>query len=286
MLLMAGGIPFDLPQQSSTKNQIINVLSDKWPLTAKQICARLKKKHASTRSYQAVHKMLLQLADEGVILKKGKNYALNGKWISDLKNFSTGLEERYSKKQKKYILDKDFSGTVSWVFDDYSTFCLEMAKLLASGILVGKNKPQGIGLLRHAWWPLKFKFADFELLKEMIKNNNGGYVVVQENMPLDKWIAKRYRESNFLGVKTGERMQLKKDTVIHGECILEVKYSEETKKMLDDIYGNTKNIGDLFKQYMRQKISKKQGKIEVAITKNPELAAFLKVQLIDKYFGH
>ncbi len=270
----------------NSKSQIISVLGERWPLTTKEVFSELQKQFGTTISYQAIHKVLQEMIDEQIVVKNGKSYELNNDWISNLTKFSSTLKEQYSGSRKKYALDKNFEGTVRWEFDDYSIMCVEMAKIFGGNVLVGKGKPQGFAILRHAWWPLNFRFMDFTILATIMKNNQKGYGVIESDTPFDNWIAKQYRAVNFTGVKTGEKgLNLKKDLAIHGESLVEITYSDETKKMLDEVYSQTRDLGDLFKHYVKQAISKTPVKIEVTITRNPELAALLFDQFREKYFG-
>ncbi len=272
-------------ESSSTRQKIIQALSDKWPLTSKELYNHLKTHFSLESSYQSVHKTMLQMVEDGTLEKDGKIYRLSKDWITNLKKFSTNLENKYA-NNKKSNLENGNSDTKTLIFNDFSECVTEMAKLFASSKLVGKNSSIGIGLLRHAWWPLRFSFMDFALAVSMLKNNNGGYAVVQEDTPFDKWTAKQYLAAGFLGAKIGVKdLNLDKEIVIHGEHIVEVKYSQETRKMLDDVYRETHDLGDLFKQYVKQAISKTPNHIEVTITRKPELAALMQKQLIEKYFG-
>jgi len=283
---MVGTSSIGLLVEKSTKNQIIQILSEEWPLSAKQIHNILQKQYTSTASYQATHKMIKILKENQTIETDGKNYKLSKNWISNLDRFSNNLKDKYLNDKKNYVIPENFQGTIKWEFDDYSLFSVEMAKHFAKKSFVGTGELIGLGILKHAWWPLKFRFIDFNILTNMINNANDSYIVIQEDMPFDKWIVKQYSAAKMTGIRIGEKnLNLKKDLAIHGNSIIEVTYSKETNKMLDEIYSQTKDLGDLFKHYVKYSISKNPAKIEVTITKNPELAELMRTQLIEKYFG-
>ena len=269
---------------NSVRTNVLSVLSVEWPLSAKEIHLRIQRNLSNPISYQGTHKTISSMLEQNIITKKGKSYQLNKDWIENLSKFSENLRERYSGKGNTPIT-KDFQGTTKWIFDDYTDAVLAWTKLFSSKILVGKNSAKGIALVRHAYCPLKFKFIDFTLLADMVKNNGDAYVVVQSDTPFDRWIQRLYLSAGVKGVKLGEKTNSEKDLMIHGEYILEITFSKETQERLDKIYSNTKHLGDLLKYYAKETITKNPDKVEVTITRKPELAALLLKQLIEKHFG-
>ena len=84
----------NLPKLSaakSTKDQIISLLSENWPLSAKEIYNRLQREQASEITYQAVHKTLGEMSEEGILTKEEKGYRISDSWIKNLKEFSNCL---------------------------------------------------------------------------------------------------------------------------------------------------------------------------------------------------
>ena len=54
---------------TSMKNNIIQVLSEDLSLSAKQTHSRLQRQYATTSTYQATHKTLKQMVEEGILKK-------------------------------------------------------------------------------------------------------------------------------------------------------------------------------------------------------------------------
>ena len=271
---------------TSTREKIISILAADWPLTGKEIYNKLSKENGFTATYQAVHKTVSQMAETRVLSKIGSQYQLDKDWIENLHQFSKNLKTAYIENGKRPELNQELNGTTKWIFDNYSEMCVELAKLFASRKLVGNNKSEGIGVMRHCPWTLEFKFIDFNLVRDMMKNNSGGYMISQENTPFDRWVKKQFLAAGGNGVLLGQtNLNLKKDLIIHGEYILEIQYSEKMKKDLDEIYSKIENLGDLFKLYVGNSVPQDQGKIEVTFTRNPTLAALMRSQFVEKYFG-
>ena len=70
------------------------------------------------------------------------------------------------------------------------------------------------------------------------------------------------------------------DVIVHGDSIIQVNYSEETKKAIDEIYKRNSNLLDIFKEYFTRPLAKRRVCIDVTITKNPVLAAVMRKQIL------
>jgi hypothetical protein len=78
---------------------VIEVLGKEWPLNLKQIHFELTKHEEMKCSYQAVHKALSKLVEEGILTKDNKKYALDIDWVKKVSQFGRQTEQAYTKKQ-------------------------------------------------------------------------------------------------------------------------------------------------------------------------------------------
>ena len=72
-----------MSKEESISNKIVEVLSETWPLTAKQIYHRLQRNYGASISYQAVHKHIKQMISENILTKKERELSLNSAWIEN-----------------------------------------------------------------------------------------------------------------------------------------------------------------------------------------------------------
>ena len=121
----AMAINVSLPEFGSknmnSKDAIISLLSRKFPLNAKEIFNEVKRSYESNVSYQAIHKTLQALEQEGVIEKAGSKYKLSRSWISNLGSFAKELQENYA-GHGKYGFEEGFEGVLNFEFDDISVY--------------------------------------------------------------------------------------------------------------------------------------------------------------------
>jgi len=106
-----------LTQKESVGKNIIDILSEKWPLNAKQVYHKVQRNLGRDLSYQAIHKALTQLLSEGIVSKKERNYFLNPLWLKEINNFTRRILESYeSGKECKNWVDAKifFNRKESW----------------------------------------------------------------------------------------------------------------------------------------------------------------------------
>ncbi len=273
-------------KKGSTKDLIVTLLSHEWPLTAKEIFSRVSKESGTGISYQAVHKVLRDLGDRGVLAKEGNSFGLDKVWLQSQKAFFEQTSADYLNLKDRYDMDSNFKGTVKMHFNDYTKFAVTLATMFKNRTIVGDNLRPGLGIIRHAYWPLRFSFDDFTLLKDMIHNSAGGYAFVRTDSPLDRWIIKQYLKSGFnKAVIIPKFATMKDDLVIHGDGIMQIKFSPETTATLDEIYSKIENLTSLFKEFVEHTFSKRKVSIDVTITKNPALAKTLEAYFLSYLDG-
>lgn len=271
-------------KQNTTKDAIISILSQEWPLSTKEIYSRTRRQLSLSVSYQAIHKTIKQLEENGIISKAGLKYELNRGWISNIKKFSTNLEKLYNKEGMIYDIDPNFKGTLRFQFDDLTLLALFCAETVANRVLVGDGDPTTIGWFRHLYVTLRFNFKDFSLLQQVAKNCRNAYAIASSDSPLDKLTQKMYLKSGFKNVKIGIGEELFDDClIVHGDGIIRVISPPKTKQILDEVYNRNKNLTDLFKEVFFRDALKTQLHFDVTVTRDPQMAKFLKKQLM-KYF--
>ena len=237
-----------LGSEKSTKKSIISALSEEWPLSAQQIYKKVTEHHPKPVTYQAIHKVLNQLIDEHILAKQNQVYQLNPQWITQIKNFGQTVDHVYSNETGKLKI-KDFSSPVKIEFRDASTLPVTLANLFASTTFTNGQPLPVYGLFKHGIWPLRFNFLDFDLLLRMTKRN-GGYAAIIGTTPFDQWIAAHYRAGGIQKAKTGVNAEISEDAIFaQGDSVIQVNYSPETAKLIEELYQEINGLHDLFKIY-------------------------------------
>ncbi|HLC79363.1 MAG TPA: hypothetical protein VJG83_02940 [archaeon] len=265
------------PENGSTKNKIISILSSKWPLTAKQIYSELVKEYSGAISYQGVHKIIKDLLGEGVIERKENTYLLNVEWIQKSKRVLENVEKRYLENGKIKI-PGDFHNAIQLEFNSVTELSISTAELLLSRQLTrNNNRPDFICTLEYGWWPFKFRFEDFLLLQRMLVQNPKSKNIIRTKTSFGKWIREQYNRIAAVSAPIGSKIDIDEELFVQGDCIIEVRFDEESKKMIEFYYNKWKNIEDIFREFGL----KDEPKIRAVmrITKNPQMADFLRKQM-------
>ncbi len=272
-----------LSAKSSSKDKIIQVLSEEWPLTGKEIFNRLQKQYSIQISYQGVHKLLAELTGENVLEKQNNKYMLNKEWLNNNKAFFENVQKRYSASDGKYKINPKFEGSIVLEFDSYTNLSLWLAELFASKILISDEDNVLIGYMRYGYWPLTFDFKDFILLVKFLSKTNRGYPIIKNKTKFGEWIMKQYLKAGAIKGTFDKDLELDHDLFVHGSCIIEAYTEKEFDDYLMETYNKIGNLNDLFQNFLKNK--EPETKIKVVITKNPQMARLLKNEAIKKYGG-
>ncbi len=263
---------------SSTKEKIIHLLAEKFPLHSKEVHAKLMTDYSTGVTYQAVHKLLQELESEK---KTEKGWKLKKEWILEGHEFFKNTLEKHAGTLNRYDIPKNFEGTLTFEFDSFTDYPVKTAELLASKQLAKDGDGYFICVLEYAYWSFKFRFEHLQLLLSVTKNCPGCKIIVRKDNPFGRWVVEQYKRINAICAPIGAKVEIDEELFVQGDYIIETKISEDGKKTLEHYWNKWKNINDLFLDFSL----KEDPKIcsTVKITKNPRLAEFLRKEL-QKYF--
>ena len=93
-------LPEIINSKGVTKKLIVSVLTREWPLSAKQIYARLNQGHGLGCTYQAVHKQLREMELMRILEKQERGYLISEKWLDSVTIFCQSIKEVYQKQRE------------------------------------------------------------------------------------------------------------------------------------------------------------------------------------------
>lgn len=266
---------------ASTKEKIIHLLAEKWPLSAKEVYEKVTREYSSDKSNQAIHKFLQELEKENTIEKTENKWKLKKEWIQKGQQFFNKAMEKQNGKINRYEIPENFEGTITFEFDSFTEFCTKTADLFANKILPKNNKEYVICVSQYGFWPIKFKFEQFELLYNMIRNFPKSKYIMQNDTSFGRWILEQYKKIGVNCAPIGTKVNLKEDVLIKDDFIMQIEFSDESIKLISDYWNKWKSINDTLIDFGLQPDPKTP--IKVSITKNSTLANFIKKEL-ERYF--
>ncbi|HLC63124.1 MAG TPA: hypothetical protein VJJ21_02285 [Candidatus Nanoarchaeia archaeon] len=252
------GLPY-FSKETKTKSNILEILSQEWPLTAKKIFFNTKKS-AKSVSYQAVFKALQELVKEKVITKEGREYYISPIWTQKSNILLKNLQEKYEEKglitSKKEVEELNFP-TMKALWVDVMT-------KLKKGYF-GESKQIYMKLNRLFFLP--FPSEDVTFLKKYLKDKEV-IIFCKDNSFLSQFV-KKYLESFNVKIYLGVIGKPLTEVDI-GECVLYMHDEPERRleKEINDAF-KLKETNEKFWQFYG-KIFDTQNPCKLIIRRNPE----------------
>jgi hypothetical protein len=255
-------------QGASSKDLIIKVLTEEWPLSAKEIFNRAKRLSSGPMTYQAVHKTLGVLEDEKIVSKADGKYSINLEWVNSVSDFASFLKKNLESKEAVFPLQRSMVFSTVYEVDQ---FLSEFGKMLKP------TKDDEFALHWHHFWiPLFFSKDTYKSMKDLLTSSNF-YCVTPSDTPIDRWVASFW---NSAGVheKVGVKGAFGIDMVVFKDVIVQVFYPQEIRGLIDKAYSSTKDPSKLDIDNFFKTVFEKKTRIPVLITKNEEVAKELLAQ--------
>ncbi len=261
----------------STRDLLIKILGEEWPLTIKQIHLRVAKESGQSISYQAVHKLVLSLFEEGILQKDANAYSLSFEWIRKMHKSTELLEETYLKK-KYSLADLKENSSINLNF----TNIMDMVRFVVFDFFAfedTENKPIACKVW-NAWPPIALNDQEFQRFTKILAKKKF-YQLVTNETSLDKMSAKCLTE---MGAKTkvGIPCDLDFDVLVSADFVAIVhfpKVKRQFRTVLKAIkFLNGPGLRTLYRFLFQTKVD-----IFVTVTKNSELAERLRKDVLD-YF--
>jgi hypothetical protein len=254
----------------SSKNVVVGVLFEEWPLSAKEIFNRVSKLSSKEISYQAIHKIILSLLDEGTISKIENKYLIDINWVKKNQLLFSSLEKMLSENNS--FVQQSIFETVYEV----DKFLVKLCSFL--------DLKEGEGMVLqwvHFWIPLFSENEIYKKLKDNIAKSNF-YSITPNDSPIDEWCVDFWKKIGLKG-RSGIDFGFDLSFLVYKDLIVQVFYPTEIKNKIDSVYKSTKDplkldINNFFNTIFEQKT-----RIPVLISKNKEVADELRDR-IKSYF--
>ncbi|MBI2597907.1 MAG: hypothetical protein HYW50_01795, partial [Candidatus Diapherotrites archaeon] len=253
-------------KSNSTKEKIVSVLAIKWPLSVKETYSSLKNDFGFLGSYQAVHKVVTELVQEGVVEKTVNGFQLDKHWIGNLNTFTKNLKKSY---EQNNFQQSDPSGIVHLQFKSF----IEYTKFLIHDFFgdesLNPQKKEAGCFWAHVYPAIGIGNVEHETMKK-IMNYTTHYAVCRNNTIADTFFNDYFEK---LGKKciTGVDFSVKNDTFVHGDYVLEGIFSPEITAQWDELFEKIDELDNLNLQKLFDFTTDKN-KIDVIIFKNKEFA--------------
>lgn len=259
----------------SVKDNIIRILSYQWPLSAKNLYRIVITRYKMNVTYQAVHKALVQLQENKVVIKTGKQFSINIEWLDTMKGFAENVKTSYLKQQPLLLPGtKEFKQegeTQIFIFETLSDAEDYRKKLQIQFLSNNKESVPYVSQVSHAKSPIFYSERSTNVLNMIKKTRTPCYIIVRGRSSIDEWCADFYR-NDLVKVKTGCDCAENCDTMVIGDIIVQTYIPKKIADALDTVYTKIKKISLTGVPQLYNSIYKTKAPVKIVVYKNPEIA--------------
>lgn len=260
-------------KDKSTKDIIIEILSEEWPLSARIVWNKMKKDYLKNNSYQACYKVIQKMLKDEIIIKKENKYSLNESWIKKSKDHFNILDKNYRNKRIEKV---PYSKSHIKDYVKYSFKTLKgLGNYLANYFFKFPN-PDKKPIIFN-WYGVYSIFGipkeDLNTVKEAI-NKNKGYILCESHTFYDKFMIKLYssftkRLYTKLKIKCTEGC----DYLIIGDYLARIYFSPKIIEISDKIKKDMRYfLNSEFNIILNTMHEEFDPPNYIIIEKNPEIA--------------
>ena len=236
-----------LPLEPKTvKDKVTFILTYKFPLSIKELKIELKDKQNLNVSYQAIHKVILELLKLGIITQENKKYMLNKEWVKNTYHFSEQTYINYSKIKRYSInilkeLKKD-GDLLTLDFDSISELDKYFIEIMNHFNEILEPNEKIVMHYKHDWWPLLYSKDFYDIINKNIINkkepkNRRFYCLCGSNTSLDKW-ACDFENKIGMNVKYSKDAAQNWDVHIYYDFIIQFYIDTQIISMINKFFNN------------------------------------------------
>jgi hypothetical protein len=272
--------------KKTAKDLVISTLMYEHPLNLAKITNSIKKKFQASVTFQGVRKAVNQLAENGVILKEGKEYSLSKEWVLKLRDFVEKLQESYFTEStgireiqaigediKVYTfdnlidLDKFWNKVIGKWFEDDPNSTHDRLYVQQSG---------------HTWYVLGQLEEETSILDKIKKYNIRFHTLAVGRTFLDKWCQKYYQDQDFFYKTFKKKGDTSHYFSIYNDKIIQTNYPTELTKEIDAVYSKAKNF-ESFEVAKLIKLLRKKVELKVTVMRNLVVAEQLRSFILSHF---
>ena len=252
----------------TAKSVIISILANEWPLSVKRIYNKSRKMNVNM-TYQAIHKAIMLMLVEEIIIRSGRDYSINPEWVKRNKYFYEELEMSRIMGKRMAIEEIMNRSLTEVVFDNLYDFYAFTLSVLEK-IVERSTGKVCVNEVYHMYWTLTGSKREQEQFKKILSLHPKTYFLCRGDTFVDDMLAKFYGQFGAM-VKMGEKCAENNDIMAGGGYVIQVFFDKMLKERLDGLYGTinekAENLVELHKHLFSEKTL-----IKVIIKKDPELA--------------
>jgi hypothetical protein len=263
--------------KKSTRAQILDILTEDFPLTAKKIYNKIKNSGHSV-TYHAVYDRISEMVKEGVLIKRDLQYLIDPKWIVQINNQLNKIMIKYSplSDDKMYKGIRDLSSASVMTFHSMK----EMGEYIRNYKYAILNEQEGqkvtiCWLVDHMVAAVA-NLGDKPIYYETTKQKNlTHYTLVRGKSPLDKAIQTFYNKFTVTRTKIGVKDKLQINVGTYNDTVLIFMIPHNLTDEIEKFFKATKSI-EKMNIIKLNKLYNKKSKIHIIAIKEHAFAEYVR----------
>lgn len=261
--------------KGTTKDFVITILTERWPLTAKKIYNLIRKQYAYSITYQSVFKAVGELTEKKVLVRGKDGYEINISWIKKLQSFTDIIETNYYSKERienaSGLVDSNSGKEYSMLVFETMFDAEKYLYYLVKDKLTKKKGTKVLHSVFHEWRSLFYFRSEFNFYRKMHKLGHKFQIVCSGNTDVDKESAKFYKS---IGVSFKiKNLRMINETIAFDDTVIQIYIPEDVRTALKKYLENE----DKFK--LIEEGFEKKSNIRVVVTKDKRMASDIISQL-------
>jgi len=267
-------LPFG--NKSNVKSLVFSILAREYPLKIIEIKNLISKRYGKNVSFQAVRKAMLELVNDGILLRKDNSFVVNKQWVFDSKKV---LDELYS----TIYLENVKPIKVTSVGKELSVFSFnslaEMMKFWENLIddwfsaLEGESSKINCWQGAHSWEALLFPETEQKVMSQLKKKGVKSYILTTGKTELDKFVLKFYKDLGIKFFRAPSSSFFDKEYYVatYGDLVVQTRYPKEIVEEMELFFKKTKNLQGLDLKKLSEIVNKKVN-IHLSVSRNLDMA--------------
>jgi hypothetical protein len=277
-------LPFG--KKDNVKNLVFSILTKEYPLKIIELTNFIKKRYGKSVTFQAVRKAILELVEDSVLVKEGKEFSINKQWVLETKKTLDTLYSDLNKERTRARGVESIKGEVSvFTFGSLNEMMRFWQELIDDWFNNFKKGDYNLNCYQaaHTWEGLLHLDREKKLMGQLKKKGIISHILSTGNTPLDKNIRKFYES---IGVKTYISPSIStfdKSYYVgtYGDLIIQAQYPEKLVAALERFFKKNKSIEELNLKELSDIVNKKT-EIKLTVIKNLSMAKQINKSIISQ----
>ncbi len=267
-------LPFG--KKDNVKNLVFTILVNEYPLKIIELTNFIRKRYGKSVTFQAVRKAILELVDDGVLIKKNTSFQINKSWVKDAKETIDNLYLELTTEQNTPKKFDSIEGNVSvFTFNSIADMMKFWEQVVDDWFKNFKKGDYNINCWQgaHGWEALTYPDHERNLMMQLKQKGIKSYAVSTGATSLDRMVWKFYKNVGLIVHTYPTTSKIDREYYVgtYGDIIIQAHYPKEILDALDVFFKKNKTMENLDLSDL-SRIANKKISVKLTVIKNLQMA--------------